>query len=177
MTDLPEPNPSTYSVLNAHRSARNAHVVAGYAVAVVARGGRLIDVYLGSTNFSTDDESADTRGGVRHTIDDVLDRAFIIFAGVRASAIWVCHDEDVDYDTAMFVAWGDHSDTTEIYDSIVQQLAVSYGSHPAMREWAWGWCDELQALWPAICEVAAMLLDGQLVTHEDVLAAVRWCRK
>jgi hypothetical protein len=171
MSDLPEPNPSTYSVLN----ARNAHVVAGYAVAVVARGGRLIDVYLGGTNFSTDDESADTRGGVRHTIDDVLDRAFIIFAGVWASAIWVCHDEDVDYDTAMFVAWGDHSDTTEIYDSIVQQLAVSYGSHPAM--WEWDWCDELQALWPAICDVAAMLLGGQPVTNEDVLAAVDRCRK
>jgi hypothetical protein len=31
----------------------------------------------------------------------------------------------------------------------------------------------LDLLWPAVCEVAALLIDGQLVTHDDVLAAVR----
>jgi hypothetical protein len=31
----------------------------------------------------------------------------------------------------------------------------------------------LDPLWPAVCEVAAaLLIDGQLVTHDDVLAAV-----
>ncbi len=172
MTDLPWPNPAKYSVYNAHPSAQHAHVVAGYAVAVVARGRRLVDVYLGSINFSTDDESADTLGGVRHTTDDVVDRAFVIFAGLWASAIWVCHDDDVDYNDALYVAWGDQSETTEKYESRHEELAALYGSDSVRRAWEWDWYDELEPLWPAICEVAVTLLDGQSVTHDEVQAAV-----
>jgi len=38
--------------------------------------------------------------------------------------------------------------------------------------WEYEWTQELDLLWPAVCEVAALLIDGQLVTHDDVLAAV-----
>jgi len=34
------------------------------------------------------------------------------------------------------------------------------------------WVDNLSPLWPAVREVAAMLLDGQRVSHDDVLAIV-----
>jgi hypothetical protein len=40
------------------------------------------------------------------------------------------------------------------------------------RDWEYEWSDELDLLWPAVCEVAALLIDGQPVTHDDVLAAV-----
>ena len=36
------------------------------------------------------------------------------------------------------------------------------------REWELDWADELEPLWPVVCQVAALLIDGQLVTHETV---------
>ena len=175
MTPVPEPDPGRFFAVNAHPYARHAHQVAGHTAAVVVRGWRLREVQLGSINFSTDDESADTPWRIRHTTP-YADRPFFIFSGVWASAMWTCQDEDVDYDTAMYVAWDDAGGITEEYESRVDELAVRFGSHPDERAWEWDWYDELYPLWPAVREVAVMLVDGQPVTHEDVLGAVNRCR-
>jgi hypothetical protein len=142
---------------------------------LVARGWRLREVRLGSVNFSTDDESADAPWRIRHTTP-YSDRPFFIFSGLWASAMWVCHYEDADYNDAMCAAWLDNIEgITEEYESRDEELAERYGSDPVKRAWEWDWYDELHSLWPAICEVAVMLLDGQSVTHDDVLAAVNRC--
>ncbi len=171
MTPLPEPDPAKYSVYNAHPSAQHAHQVAGLAVAVVAKGHKFVEAHLGNINFSTDDEDADTPWRVRHRTP-YCDQPFVLFASVWASAIWLCHDDDVDYDTAMFVAWDDQPETTGEYESRIEELCMRYGSDPIKRSWEWDWYDELKDLWPSICEVAVMLLDGQPVAHEKVQAAV-----
>ncbi len=170
MTDLPEPNPAI-AVVNAHPSAQHAYQAAGFAVAVVAKGYKIVEAHLGSINFSTDDEDADTPWEVNHTTP-YPDRPFVLFASVWASAIWLCYDDDADYDTAMFVAWDDQPKTAEEYDSRDEELAERYGSDPLKRAWEWDWYDELYPLWPAICEVAVMLLEGQPVTHDKVQAIV-----
>jgi hypothetical protein len=176
MTRVPELDPAKYAVVNLHPYARHAHQVAGHAVAVVVRGWRLREVQLGSINFSTDDEAADIPWRLRHTTP-YADRPFFIFAGVWASAMWTCQDEDVDYDTAMYVARDDAGAITEEYESRVEEFAARLGFDPNSRPWEMDWCDELEPLWPAVCDVAAMLLDGQPVAHEDVQAAVNRCRK
>ena len=145
--------------------------MAGHAVAAVARGWELIEVYLGNINFSTDDEDADTPGGLRHTTP-YPDQPFVTFAGVWASAIWVCHDDDADYNDALYVAWDDLPESTEKYESRIDELAERYGSDRLKRAWERDWFDELYPLWPAICEVAVMLLEGQPVTHDKVQAIV-----
>jgi len=103
MTPVPEPDPGRFFAVNAHPYARHAHQVAGHAVAVVARRWRLIEVHLGSIDFSTDDEGADTPWRVRHTTP-YADRPFFIFSGVWASAMWTCENEDADFYDAMHVA-------------------------------------------------------------------------
>jgi hypothetical protein len=104
-------------------------------------------------------------------------RAFVTFAGLWAEAMWTCQDEDADFYDAMYVARisNGQGDTAK-YESRVEELAARFGSDPDERAWEAQWHDQLQPLWPAVCEVAAMLVNGQLVTHEDVLAAVNRCR-
>jgi hypothetical protein len=171
MTDLPWPNPAMYSVCNFHPSAQQAHQVAGFAVAVVAKGHKFVEAHLGNIDFSTDDEEADTPWRVRHRTP-YPDRPFVLFASVWASAIWACYDDDADYETAMFVAWGDHIDITEDYEDHLEELGARHGCDPLKRAWEWDWYAELEGLWPAICDVAVMLLDGQRLTHDEVQAIV-----
>jgi hypothetical protein len=164
-----------FAVFNLHPSARHAHQVAGQAVAVVYNDWELIDVHLGSINFSTEDESADTPGRVWHTTQ-YADRPFFIFSGVWAAAMWSCENEDADFYDAMLVARIDSPDGLTEYESRVDELAARFGSNPIDRAWEVEWIDKLDPMWHAVREVAAMLLDGQSVTHEDVLAAVNRCR-
>jgi hypothetical protein len=52
-------------------------------------------------------------------------------------------------------------------------VAVQLGFGPVGRVWELEWADDLELLWPAICKVAAMLIDGQPVTHEIVRELVK----
>jgi hypothetical protein len=56
------PDPAVVAALSAKSITRRAHHEAGHAVAAVATGGRLIRVSLGSFDWTTSDESADTPG-------------------------------------------------------------------------------------------------------------------
>jgi hypothetical protein len=127
------------------------------------------------------DESADTGGGTQHR-SRYADQPFVTFAGPWATAMWdVEHDDDVDdiYE-ALEYAWDDSSDgDTDKYEKRVAELegyAAELGFSRIGRAWECNWNNELEDLWPAIREVAEMLLDGQPVTHEKVQAAVDRCR-
>jgi hypothetical protein len=185
MTSVHEPDPARIAAIDALWRSRHAHHEAGHAVAAVAKGGKLIAVWLGNVDWSKD-ESADTGGGTRHRTH-YADQPFVTFAGPWAEAMWTIeHDDDVDdiYE-ALEYAWDDNDDDdggggdTDKYEKRVGELevyAAELGFSRVGRAWELGWYDELEDLWPAICEVAVMLLDGHSVTHEKVQAAVDRCR-
>lgn len=143
-----------------------AHHEAGHAVAAVARGGKLIEISL--TNAFT-----------RH-ISDLSDEAFVIFAGPWAEARWmVATNPDYADEHVLDVmpyAWDNNSGRTSEHDP---RDAVKYEKwvedrddwrrhRVAPRNWERGWSLEMDELWPAICVVAALLLDGVTITHELV---------
>jgi hypothetical protein len=177
MTSVHELDPARLEAIDAFWRSRHAHHEAGHAVAAVAKDGKLIAVWLGTIDWSTPDESADTPGGTRHRTP-YADQPFVTFAGPWAEAMWTIeHDDDVDdiYE-ALEYAWGDSNDgDTDKYEARVEMLsavATQLGFPTIGRAWEAKWIDELEDLWPAVCEVAVMLLDGQPVTHDDVLAVV-----
>jgi hypothetical protein len=180
-TSVREPDPARLAAIDALARSRHAHHEAGHAVAAVARGGTLIRVSLGTVDWSTPDESADTPGETEHRTT-FANQPFVTFAGPWAEAMWTVEDDD-DLDElyeALDYAWQKNSDgDTEKYESRIEMLsgaAEILGFSRIGRLWEVDWVDELDALWPAVCETAAMLLDGQSVTHDDVLAAVNRCR-
>jgi hypothetical protein len=166
---------------------RTAHHEAGHAVAAVARGGRLIEVSLGQFDWAASDLSNDQTAFVRHETTQ-RNQPFATFAGPWATALWMTeNDPDVpDLDEALDYAWGDSSDGDQAkYENIVGQLegvaamlglVGSYGGEAVGRAWENDWRDELEQLWPAVREIAAMLVDGTEVTHDLVVAAVERCR-
>jgi hypothetical protein len=180
MTSVHEPDAARLEAIDARWRSRHAHHEAGHAVAAVAKGGKLIAVWLGTVDWSKD-ESADTGGGTRHRTP-YADQPFVTFAGPWAEAMWtVEHDDDIDdFYEALEYAWSESYDGDAVkYDSRIEMLsgaAESLGFSRIGRLWEVDWVDELDALWPAVCETAAMLVDGQSVAHEDVLAAVNRCR-
>jgi hypothetical protein len=172
MTPIPEPDPARFVAVNAHPSARHAHQLAGQAVSVAANDGTLIDVGLGSINYSTEDESADTPSFIQYRCAKA-DHPFVWFTGLWASAMWLYEYDDADYYDAKIVAWIDNTGgISDKYESRVEELVARFGSNPIERAWEGDWEKELSPLWPAVCEVAAMLIDGDSVTHEVVQAAV-----
>jgi hypothetical protein len=180
VTPRPKPDPAMVAGIEAHATARHAHHEAGHASAAVFAGGTLKGVWLGATDWSTDDTSADTPGGTWHDTAWKL-QPFVTFAGPWAEAMWtVEHDDDVDdiYE-ALEYAWEDNSDGDAAkYEHRVAMLngvAAQLGFSRVGCDWEVQWVDKLEPLWPAICEIAAMLIDGQPVTHEDVQAAVDRC--
>lgn len=80
------------------------------------------------------------------------------------------------YEEALEYAWGDNADgDTEKYDNrvaVLDGVAAQLGFSRVGRAWELEWADELELLWPAVCEVAAMLVRGEAVTHEKVLTAI-----
>jgi hypothetical protein len=146
-------------------------------VAVIVRRRTLLGVWLGTADWSTDDTSADTPGGTWH--DTTWEtQPFVTFAGPWAEAMWtVEHDDDVDdFYEALEYAWQENSDgDADKYESRVAMLdgvAAQLGFSRVGRAWEAQWVDELDPLWSAVCEVAALLVNGQSVTHEQVRAAV-----
>ncbi|MCZ0731865.1 hypothetical protein [Mycolicibacterium iranicum] len=171
---------ATVAKVAAQATARHAHHEAGHAVAAVYRGSRLVRVFLGTADWSTFDMSGDTPGGTEH-ISRREQQPFITFAGPWAEAKWTTEtDDDVDdMDDALEFAWLDNADgDADKYAGRVQELddaAAHLGFHFVGRSWEFDWSDELEELWPAICEVAALLIDGKTVTHDHVKAAVDRC--
>jgi hypothetical protein len=177
MTSVREPDAARLAAIDARASSRHAHHEAGHAVAAVMRGGTLLGVWLGTTDWSTPDGSADTPGGCLHETA-LPEQPFVTFAGPWAEAMWNLGHEDVidDFDWAFEIAWENNGggDTDE-YESRVEMLteyAEELGLSPIRRAWESMWAEELELLWPAVCEVAVMLLGGQQVTHEQVKAVV-----
>jgi hypothetical protein len=177
MTFVYEPDPAVLAAMAGKTTARYAYHKAGHAVAALARRGRLLWISPGIVDWTRPDGWGDIPGDTEHITNDD-DQPFVIFAGVWAEAMWECHVEDVHFNDAMDVAWcnGGAGHDFAKYESRVDELCMRYGSNPIDRAWEEEWIDELELFWPAACEVAAMLVDGQSVTHEDVLAAVDRCR-
>jgi hypothetical protein len=102
-----EPDPARVAAVEARARSRQAHHEAGHAVAAVARGGKLIAVWLGTVDWSKD-SSADTPGGTRHRTPSA-GQPFVTFAGPWAGAMWtVEHDDDVDdFYEALESAWSE----------------------------------------------------------------------
>jgi thymidylate synthase len=138
-------------------------------VAAVASGGALIDVFLGTADWSTYDVSADTQH-----YSTWATQPFVTFAGPWAEARWTLeHEPDVDdLDEALDYAWDDNGDgDTAKYESrvdVLDEVAAVQGFSPVGRAWEHDWGEQLEAVWPVICRVAAMLIDGQHVSHDVV---------
>jgi hypothetical protein len=188
-----KPDPALVAAAEALATARHAHHEAGHAVAAVFAGGTLKDGWPGAADWSTDDTSADTPGGTRHHTPWEL-QPFVTFAGPFAEAMWTLeHDDDIDdFYEALEYAWQDKSDgdiddfyeaawqdnsdgDIAKYESRVDELAVRFESDSIARAWELDWLDDLERLWSAVREVAAMLINGQPVTHQAVEAAVDRC--
>jgi hypothetical protein len=180
MPPASEPDPAVVAAVSASATARHAHHEAGHAVAAVARGGKLTDVFLGTVDWSTLDCSADTSGGTVHRTA-YADQPFVTFAGPWFEAKWTVESDSgvEDFNEALEYSRGDNPGDTDKYENRVAELdsvAAKLGFSLVDRAWEAEWADELEPLWPAVCEVATMLVNGQCVTHEAVLAAVDRCR-
>ena len=176
---MADPEPELIATVSAQATSRLAHHEAGHAVAAVARGGFVDRVHLGHVDWSTNDASGDEPGETHHWTSPV-NAPFVTFAGPWATAMWMVeHDPDVDdVDEALEYAWNDSSDgDSEKYEARVDALvdaaaALGFPIGRLHHSWEYGWAEELEALWPAVCDVAALLIDGQAVTHADVAAAI-----
>ena len=137
-----------------------AHHEAGHAVATVTRGGYVDEIRLGDTD-PHDPELV--WSWVRVEIP-LHDHAFAVFAGPWTTARWEIEtDPDIDDDAALIAAFLNAEDDAAKYDRLVERFGP-------VDEDAFG--DELECLWPAIQDVAAMLLAGETVTHDAVVAAI-----
>jgi hypothetical protein len=174
------PDPERFAAVNLHPSARQAHHVAGEAVAVVLKRAIIEDIRLGNLTFSADGGEIGIPSEVQHTTSDA-DRAFVWFAGIRASGLWLCWYGDEEIDAAMNDTWVGNTLPTrdgiaDQYASRVDELAERFGSSSTEFAWEGMWDKQLHPFDFAVAEVAEMLINGQPVTHEDVEAAVDRCR-
>ena len=175
--ESPYRDPELVAAVSARAAADTAYHEAGHAVAAVARGGTLQRIDLGYVDWSSDDTSGDRPAGTLHASHQ-QNAPFITFAGPWAQATWAVEvDPEKDFDEALVSVWDDNFDGDEAkYSYIVTQLAevstvVGLPLH-GTRPWELQWGDELEELWPAVSEVARLLLDGQTVTHTQVRAAI-----
>jgi len=161
----------------ASAASRLAHHEAGHAVAAVARGGRVVEISLGSSDWSTADTTADEPGYVVHRTTET-NAPFVTFAGPWAEAMWMVEidGECEDIYEALELAWTNSPDGDgEKYGQRVAELhaaAELIGLHPLGTPWEADWEQELAELWPAVCEIADALLSGETVTDEVVTAAL-----
>jgi hypothetical protein len=87
------------------------------------------------------------------------------------------HEPDVDnLEEALDYAWDNADGDSAKYQDRIEELstiAAGLGFSPLGRAWEYEWLDELEPLWRAVCAVAALLMDCQSVTHDQVLAAIK----
>ena len=108
---------------------------------------------------------------------------FITFAGPWAQAKWSIENDpdyaDSNMDSALDDAWQENSDgDTARYQGRIDELesvAAQLGFDSVGAAWERQWSDELEDLWPAVCDVADLLLDGITVTHDLVKMAIDRC--
>jgi hypothetical protein len=102
------------------------------------------------------------------------DHPFITFAGSWAQATWTLeHDAVADtdnFDDALAEALEDSNGKYQMYVEGLEAVAATLGFGPIGRGWELFWIDELEPLRSAVCQVAAMLVGGQMVTHDIVRA-------
>ncbi|QLL08992.1 hypothetical protein [Mycobacterium vicinigordonae] len=178
MTDL---DPELVAEVSCRARSSTAHHEAGHAVAAVARGGTLIKIHLGYADWSTLDTSGDLPAETHHR-SSKQNLPFVTFAGPWATAKWtIQNDPGVDdFDDALEYAFDNATDGDGAkYDGVVEQLK-SFSATVGVplgweRPWEYHWINELEPLWPAVCEIAAMLIDGQTVVHDQVQAAIDRC--
>lgn len=163
--------------------ARNAHHEAGHAVAIVLVGAELVHVWIATDWPPTDWDSA---GGNTRSRQQPHHQPFTTFAGPWAEAMWrATHEPDfdglADLEWALEAAWEETADgDAEVYDRLVAELneeAASRGFGTIGRAWEDDWIDQLTPMWPAVCEVAQWLIDGQTVTHAMVAGAIARARE
>lgn len=170
-------DPDRLAAVARNATARVGHHEAGHAVAAVARRGRLISVHLGQVDWLTSDPTADKPAETCHQTA-LHNQPFVTFAGPWAEAMWTVANEDGvdDFDEALEYAWENNVDgDTARYENRITELrehAEELGLPVWQHVWEDAWIEELDLLWSAVREVAALLIDGQTVTHDAVLAAV-----
>lgn len=158
------------------RLQKTAHHEAGHAVAVVLRGGELLELFFVDPDFA--DETVTRNGITRHrTLYE--HQPFVTFAGPWAEATWMIeHDPEVDdFDEALDFAWDWWSAEDDLdsdaarYMRRFDDLAESTGYSVESRQWEIAWEGELEGVWSVICEVATLMLSGR-VTHAMVEEAL-----
>ncbi|OMC44100.1 hypothetical protein A5745_16830 [Mycobacterium sp. IS-2888] len=155
-----------YAAVQRLATSRHAHHEAGHAVAAVARGQKLLQVFLG-------DFDNDPSGATVHE-SDLLTQPFITFAGPWAEAMWMVENDDHvdDISEALEYAWSENTEgDADKYHAIVNMLEIAaacFGLGRIGPTWEIDWHDELTELWPVIKDVAALLIKRAEVTHEIV---------
>jgi hypothetical protein len=145
---MSEQGPEIVAAVGEMTTARHAHHEAGHAVAAVAVGSELIEVFLGTVDWSTSDNPQIhgrllmTRQIHRvarvHRTDFAL-QPFVPFAGPWAEARWVLHNDSAvaDMSEALGYAWDDNTDgDTEKYKkraAALESAAAQLGFAPIGR--------------------------------------------
>lgn len=171
-------DPAVVAAVAANARAREAHQLAGHAVAAVWCEGTLTGIHLGFTDWSTSNEANDIPGECEHQTDPE-DLPFTAWAGMWAEATWMAAtDPDVDDLAEAFdYVWSDGccANSAAEYEGYVNELttaAEKLGLPLTSRPWESDWFEELEPLWPAVQEVAELLLGGYPVDHGIVAAIV-----
>ena len=157
--------------------ARTAHHEAGHAVAVVYRGGHLVKIVITEADPTHADWDSELAGFTRHRTP-VTEHPFTTFAGPWAEAMWESEtDPATTFGEALDAAWtnsddGDGAYYAELCEPVWEAARQAGLGHRVGPDWEIDWDAELEALWPAIREVAAMLLAGEMATHATVAAAI-----
>lgn len=138
---------------------------AAHAVSAVHRGGRVIEILI-----------ADDQCHVLHESSQSA-QPFVTWAGIWCDARTLIETgEESDFDIALDYALDMNCDgDAQRYELLVEPLknvAKMLGLEPVGHTWEIDWADELDDLMPAIEAVAARLVDGARVEHNEVAAAV-----
>ena len=56
--------------------------------------------------------------------------------------------------------------------SLFSEFSELFGFATSHRSWESDWLSELEPLWPAVCKVAALLIEDEPVTHATVQAVI-----
>lgn len=148
--------------INRNATARHAHHEAGHAVAAVALGAELVDVYLGTVDWSDEFGANDTPGGTVHRTPVSL-QPFVTYAGPWAEAKWAANCGGCELSDALFNAWGESADGD----------GEKYAQRPLTIAQESQWEAVLESLWPAIGVVARLLVADGKLTVDGRLKAYR----
>lgn len=183
MTETFTPDPAAVGATRRITIDRSPHYFSGEAVAVVARGGEWVKVPIDDAYWLNLDDSGDAIAAVACRTE-YPHKPFVAFAGVWADAkSRLQENSDIDWELTLDNVWGENAfpgGATARYEARVQKLsaiASEMGLSPVGHVWEDDWIEELESLWPAVCEVAAMLIEDKRVTHHEVLGAIQRCRR